>query len=303
MNVDKREFVWEFCQLLRPGQTRTGVAWELIRVDKRQFVWAFSQLSCLGQTRARVAWELTSESLYESFLNSHVLVKREQELHESWWEFVWQFWKARVCMRVLWTVMSWSNENKSCIRVDESSCRVDKREFVWEFSQLSCPGQTRRRVAWQLMRVDKREFVWEFSQLSCPGQTRTRVAWELMRVDKREFVWEFSQLSCPGQTRTRVAWELMRVDKWEFVWEFSQLSDSWVMSCHFLNSHALSNEQKLLSTLKIFSQLKVDDSRREWATLILAWPRLTRRIFTIGVFYQIYHISHHLTRNIVMDMI
>ena len=33
------------------------------------------------------------------------------------------------------------------------------------------------------MRVDKREFVGEFSQLSCPDQTRTGV---LMRVDKRE---------------------------------------------------------------------------------------------------------------------
>ena len=29
------------------------------------------------------------------------------------------------------------------------------------------------------MRVDKWEFAWEFSQLSCPSQTRTRVAWEL----------------------------------------------------------------------------------------------------------------------------
>ena len=29
-------------------------------------------------------WELTGESLYEIFLNSHVLVKGEQELHESW---------------------------------------------------------------------------------------------------------------------------------------------------------------------------------------------------------------------------
>ena len=29
------------------------------------------------------ARELTSESLYESFLNSHVLVKRKQDLHES----------------------------------------------------------------------------------------------------------------------------------------------------------------------------------------------------------------------------
>ena len=31
-------------------------------------------------------WELKSESMYESFLKSHVLVKREQELYESWWE-------------------------------------------------------------------------------------------------------------------------------------------------------------------------------------------------------------------------
>ena len=29
------------------------------------------------------------------------------------------------------------------------------------------------------MRVEKREFVREFSQLSCPGQTRTTVALEL----------------------------------------------------------------------------------------------------------------------------
>ena len=64
-----------------------------------------------------------------SFLNSHVLVKREQELHESWWELT----------------------------------RVNRREFVWEFSQLPYPGQTRTRVAWELMRVDKQEFIWEFS--------------------------------------------------------------------------------------------------------------------------------------------
>ena len=41
-----------------------------------------------------------------------------------------------------------------------------------------------------------------FSQLSCPGQTRTRVVWELMRVDKQEFGSEESCLNlCPGQTR------------------------------------------------------------------------------------------------------
>ena len=55
---------------------------------------SFMKLSCPGQTRARVAWELTSESLHESFINSHVLVKQEQELRESW--------QARVRMRVSW---------------------------------------------------------------------------------------------------------------------------------------------------------------------------------------------------------
>ena len=116
MRVDKREFVREFSRLSCPGQTRTRVARELMRVKKQEFVWEFSQLSCPGQTRTRVAWELM---------------------------------------------------------------RADKREFVWEFSRLSCPDQTRTRVAWELMRVKKQEFVWEFSQLSCPGQTRTRVAWVL----------------------------------------------------------------------------------------------------------------------------
>ena len=38
------------------------------------------------------------------------------------------------------TPMSWSNENKSCMR-------VDKREFVQELSQFSCFGQTRTRFA------------------------------------------------------------------------------------------------------------------------------------------------------------
>ena len=39
-------------------------------------------------------------------------------------------------MRVFLTLMSWSNENKNCMR-------VDKREFLSEFSQFSRPGLTR----------------------------------------------------------------------------------------------------------------------------------------------------------------
>ena len=61
------------------------------------------------------------EQVYFIF-NFHCLIKREQELHESW--------QARVYMRVSSTFIAWSNENKSCMR-------VDKREFTWEFHQLS----------------------------------------------------------------------------------------------------------------------------------------------------------------------
>jgi hypothetical protein len=91
MRVEKREFAWEFSQLSCLGQTRTRVAWELMRVEKREFAWEFSQLSC-PETRTRVAWELRSESLHESFLNSDAPVKREQELHESWWKL---YYRAR----------------------------------------------------------------------------------------------------------------------------------------------------------------------------------------------------------------
>ena len=51
-------------------------------------------------------------------------------------------WQARVCVRVFSTLMSWSNENKSYIRADESwqarvcVMRVGKRQFVWVFSTL-----------------------------------------------------------------------------------------------------------------------------------------------------------------------
>ena len=55
-------------------------------------------------------WELTSKSLYESFLNSHVLVKQEQKLHESWWQLI----SESLYDNFLNSYASWSNENKSC---------------------------------------------------------------------------------------------------------------------------------------------------------------------------------------------
>ena len=109
-----------FSTLMFRIQTRTRVTWELMRVEKREFAWEFSQLSCPVETieqELRESWhvkvcmrvfpilmfcpnenksyiisELRSESLHESFLNSHVPYKREQELHESFRELNW--WKS-----------------------------------------------------------------------------------------------------------------------------------------------------------------------------------------------------------------
>jgi hypothetical protein len=100
--------------------------------------------------------------MHESFLNFHCLIKREQELHESW--------QARVYMRVFSTSIAWSNENKSCMH-ESWETRVYMSVFstfiAWSNENKNC------------MRVEKREFTWEFSQHSLLDQTRTRVAWEL----------------------------------------------------------------------------------------------------------------------------
>jgi hypothetical protein len=119
--------------LLDQTRTRAGA----VRVEKREFPWEFSQLSLLDKTRTRVAWELTSEGLHESFLNFHFLIKREQELHESW--------QVRVDMRVFSTFIAWSNENKSCMR-------VEKREFtdMRVFSTFIAWSNENKTVAWEL---------------------------------------------------------------------------------------------------------------------------------------------------------
>jgi hypothetical protein len=112
-------------------------------------------------------WELRSESLHESFLNSHVQVKREQELNESW--------EARVCMRVFSTLMSRSNENKSCMRVDESwEARVCMRVFSTLMSRSN------ENKSWLDInpRVAKTLFkIWSSSKSTrVGGETRARVA-------------------------------------------------------------------------------------------------------------------------------
>ena len=87
-------------------------------------------------------------------IRSHVLVKREQELNEIWWELT-----SNGLCESFFNCHFLVKQEQELFRVDS----VEKREFVWEFSQLSCRGQTRTRAAWELMRVEKQEIVWEFS--------------------------------------------------------------------------------------------------------------------------------------------
>ena len=60
--------------------------------------------------------------------------------------------------------------------------------LVWFFCRKSLTKKRSEtwplvKRGWELMKVGMREFAWDFSQLSCPSQTRTRVAWELMRFE------------------------------------------------------------------------------------------------------------------------
>ena len=293
MRVEKRDFVGEFFQLSCPGQTwmRVDESWEA-RACMRVFLiimsWSNEDESWQTRVCMRVFstimswsnedeswWELRSESLHESFLNNHVLVKRGWELMRvEKWEFVWEFsqlscpgqtrmrvdesWETRVCMRVFSTVMSWSNEDESWWELRSESLYESFLNYhvlvkrglelmKWRSESLHesfLNYHVLVKRGWELMRVEKREFVWEFSQLSCPGQTRIRIN----EVEKREFAREFSQLSCPGQTRMRVdeSWEArvcMRV--FSTVMSWSNEDESWwelrseSLYESFLNYHVL----------------------------------------------------------------
>jgi hypothetical protein len=139
-------------QVFSPGKT----SWNSARVCVR----AFSTLVPRGQTRTRVCMRVFSTLMPR--LNEN---KNCMRVDKSW--------EARVCMRVFSTLMPRSNENKNCMRVDESwEARVCMRVF-----STRVPRSNENKSC---MRVDeRREFAWEFSQLSCPGQTRTRIAREL----------------------------------------------------------------------------------------------------------------------------
>ena len=184
----------------------------------------------------------TPSSVSPILFTSAEVVKWKQELDESW--------QARVCVRVSSTLVSWSNESKSCMRVDkrEFSLRVSSTLVSWSNESKSC------------MRVDKREFSLRVSS--------TLVSWSndnksCMRVDKREFTWEFHQLSYPGQTRARVAWELTSESLHEsiinsrvLVKREQELHESWqARVSSTLMSRGWSDENKSFVVLTIDSTL------------------------------------------------
>ena len=192
-----------------------------MRVEKREFVWEFSQLSCPGQTRMRV--------------------------EESW--------EARVCMRVFSTIMSWSNENESWWEL--------RSESLYE-SFLNYHVLVKR--GWELMRVEKREFAWEFSQLSCPGQTRMRVdeSWEArvcMRVFSTIMSWSnedesWWELRSESLYESFLNYHVLVKRGWELAFKHKrqlQLLSTLIKSHQLLSS--LIHSYQLLSTLILKTSL------------------------------------------------
>jgi hypothetical protein len=185
--------------------------------------------------------------------------------------------------------MPQTNENKSCMRFDES---WEARVCIRVFSTL-CPGQTRTRVAWKLMRVEKREFAWVFSTFMLQtnenkSYMKVDECWEArvgMSVEKREFVWEFSQLSCSTQTRTRVAWAKTLVIFHQHLNQFKVDESAWEFAVK------RGRELRLSSTLiPVWSRLSPASSRdiphcpsREDSTeLIFQIVQLYRFLFQVS---------------------
>ena len=87
-------------------------------------------------------------------------------------------WQARVCMSFFSTLMFWSNENKTCLRVVES---WQERVCMswWEFFQLLCPVETTARVAWELASESLYESFSTLVSWSNENKSCIRVTWEL----------------------------------------------------------------------------------------------------------------------------
>jgi hypothetical protein len=154
---------------------------------EREFAWEFSQLSCSDQTRIRVAWELWE--------------LRSESLHKNWWEL-----RSESCMRIFSTLMSWSNENKSCMRVDKG---WEARVCMRIFSTLMARSNENKSC----MRVDKDWEARVSMRVFSTFMPRSNENKSCMRVDKgwqaRVYMRVFSTL----MPRSNENKSCMRVDK------------------------------------------------------------------------------------------
>jgi hypothetical protein len=127
---------------------------------------------------------LTSQSLHESFLNVHCLIKREQELHESW--------QARVYMRVFSTFIPSSNENKSCMKVDKRELSCSKSDG--NRLATSCSNKTNTGCSSQVATslLSSTCYVQTISDLMITTCSRLVNNWEqAVRTHLLEKLWDF----------------------------------------------------------------------------------------------------------------
>ena len=82
--------------------------------------------------------EVTKANMVKRKLCYTEIVIREYYIEEVllYWILYWRNWEARVCMRVLSTLASWSNENKSCMKSLYESF-LSNLTLVWPFVPAS----------------------------------------------------------------------------------------------------------------------------------------------------------------------
>ena len=148
-----------------------------------------------------------------------------------------------------------SNENKSCMTVDEN---VDESWEARVFSTLMPRriGQTRTRVAWQLMRMLMRVEKREFSQHSCLAASVKR------EQELHDSWWELTgYYRARSENSHQLSWKFEPVQSW---WE-CMIESRWEL--------AIKREREL--QLLINSHPRLIETLSPWLAVLNAFPTLS----------------------------
>ena len=130
----KKKYAWDLVRVFSTPVFRSYENCMIIDYRWQARVCIKFHSTLMSRSDEVMSWlDFMSERLYESFLNSYVLVKRGWESRsESLYE---SFFNYHVLVKRGWELM-----------------RVKKQEFAWEFFQLPCSSHTRRlhTTPWQL---------------------------------------------------------------------------------------------------------------------------------------------------------